>query len=119
FFIVCNSCLFYVLRPCLFFFLFFTDTSVPYIYTLSLHDALPILPRLAGAGHALGEVLLDERQLGDLVERLPELLAHDHERRLELDRKSTRLNSSHVKISYAVFCLIKKTETIRIVVISV
>src|SRR5438105_5220067 len=91
---------------------FFHDTSPTEIYTLSLHDALPIFPgRAPGArpramrppvartctqrgGRRSG------RFLGTGVRRDP-------------DRKSTRLNSSHEWISYAVFCLKKKKKKIR------
>src|SRR6266540_7228890 len=74
-----------------FFFFFFNDTATTEIYTLSLHDALPIsrpwtvLPARAGP-------------------RAP--IRHRRRR----DRKSTRLNSSHITISYAVFCLKKKKK---------
>src|SRR5207253_9480783 len=85
---------------------FFTATAATEIYTLSLHDALPIFDRGAQrrdvAGHLLGEL----RQGKAAV--LPA-----HRTRVEdpeLDRKSTRLNSSHVAISYAVFCLKKKKK---------
>src|SRR6202012_6300842 len=73
---------------------FFNDTATTEIYTLSLHDALPILisqamspPTDCGAGTAIC--------------------------RTPSDRKSTRLNSSHTVISYAVFCLKKKTKQRR------
>src|SRR2546430_3968484 len=79
--------------PILFPFFFFNDTATTEIYTLSLHDALPIF--LAGDVAARGLVELDE------------LGARRHEA-AQLDRKSTRLNSSHSQISYAVFCLKKK-----------
>src|SRR5699024_12625150 len=83
------------------FFSFFYDTSPTVIYTLSLHDALPICPGLLqDAGRVLrGEHVAvgDDRQ-GHRLLHLPE------------DRKSTRLNSSHVSISYAVFCLKKKKK---------
>src|SRR6266700_6295873 len=71
---------------------FFNDTATTEIYTLSLHDALPISrPLLANdASHAVFEQDLHAELAGD--------------------RKSTRLNSSHVKISYAVFCLKKKKK---------
>src|SRR5476649_1855564 len=74
----------------LYFFFFFNDTATTEIYTLSLHDALPIFdgPR---------------RPAGDRVERGPA--------EPRPDRKSTRLNSSHTVISYAVFCLKKKKIT--------
>src|SRR5260221_6742081 len=83
-----------------FFFFFFNDTATTEIYTLSLHDALPIyhpLKKLVGAG--LSDVLLvsGTEHMGDFVELLG-----------SGDRKSTRLNSSHTVISYAVFCLKKK-----------
>src|SRR5438309_8427593 len=81
------------------FFFFFNDTAPTEIYTLSLHDALPIsvdpaLLLAAGIGPVVETALLDAAE--DLVELL--------------DRKSTRLNSSHSSISYAVFCLKKKIK---------
>src|SRR5215475_14648988 len=84
-----------------FFFFFFNDTATTEIYTLSLHDALPI-----EAGFADFVSLTWWGCFGpagvpkEIVDRL--------------DRKSTRLNSSHVKISYAVFCLKKKKKNIHI-----
>src|SRR5690606_41778055 len=104
-------------------FLVSQDTSTPQRYTLSLHDALPILPVRAPQIHHIAE------RIGN--EDVPTILAGDfnvkEDAELELleetiltkvasaatfpswaDRKSTRLNSSHVKISYAVFCLKKK-----------
>src|SRR3989442_11508166 len=95
----------------LFFFFFFNDTATTEIYTLSLHDALPI---------CLGENRRGRRAVtGDVGglggDFLQHLCAHVLVGVLELDlkdpyedRKSTRLNSSHVRISYAVFCLKKK-----------
>src|SRR5471030_3471137 len=68
------------------FFFFFNDTATTEIYTLSLHDALPIWP-----GH-----------------KPPEAAAWQCAENRPVDRKSTRLNSSHLGISYAVFCLKKK-----------
>src|SRR6266498_4144981 len=69
---------------------FFNDTATTEIYTLSLHDALPIsCQRLRFC-------------LRNLVDQSGKSLARPR------DRKSTRLNSSHVRISYAVFCLKKK-----------
>src|SRR5699024_12227644 len=82
-------------------------------YTLSLHDALPIL-EIASSVRAMAAVLgfdpLSEKWAaagGDddkAMHALGVLVGHE----LETDRKSTRLNSSHVSISYAVFCLKKK-----------
>src|SRR5256885_8491314 len=77
--------------PILFFF-FFNDTATTEIYTLSLHDALPIFP-------ATGQQL----SLG-----APRRLGSGERQADRADRKSTRLNSSHLVISYAVFCLKKK-----------
>src|SRR6266511_5516631 len=74
-------------------FFFFNDTATTEIYTLSLHDALPISAS-ARAGRGCGA-----------ARRGPVLGCRGRRRP---DRKSTRLNSSHVKISYAVFCLKKK-----------
>src|SRR3712207_8227130 len=103
---------------CMFF--FFNDTATTEIYTLSLHDALPIfwlrtrihptVEGLPGADEwasfddlyeeAESFTALYDRIAGELVDRA-------------LDRKSTRLNSSHANISYAVFCLKKKNNTVR------
>src|SRR2546426_2991523 len=77
-----------------FFFFFFNDTATTEIYTLSLHDALPIWPTRCA------------RTPPD--DTLPAGNPDDSPRRTEGDRKSTRLNSSHLVISYAVFCLKKK-----------
>src|SRR3712207_9107664 len=86
-------------------FFFFNDTATTEIYTLSLHDALPI-SRLAERVQRL--VVRDaedpRRELRPAPE-LPRLPPHVEQ---HVDRKSTRLNSSHANISYAVFCLKKK-----------
>src|SRR5256885_10288693 len=87
-------------------FFFFNDTATTEIYTLSLHDALPILLRTAVAARTMAH--------GDLADR-DSLLAGDGRDEpvhlaVQLDRKSTRLNSSHLVISYAVFCLKKKKQ---------
>src|SRR3712207_6945988 len=92
-------------------FFFFNDTATTEIYTLSLHDALPIScarGRLALAQHLPPALRFD---LGRL-RRVDELRQHLDEalRLVDIDRKSTRLNSSHANISYAVFCLEKKTH---------
>src|SRR3712207_8691956 len=107
-------------------FFIFNDTATTEIYTLSLHDALPDLahhlpdhrhrPRDAARMAALHAV-----DAGAGVHRVPggpvvpaepgprrRARRADHPRR---DRKSTRLNSSHANISYAVFCLKKKKHT--------
>src|SRR5258708_27650459 len=99
-------------------FFFFNDTATTEIYTLSLHDALPIWPSL-GAAIRSGIVDRAWSALTDHRSRNPGESARDRlrQRLLErgeileaLDRKSTRLNSSHQIISYAVFCLKKKTK---------
>src|SRR5258707_5917564 len=92
-----------MLTACFFFF-FFNDTATTEIYTLSLHDALPIF-RQAGAVNAAVGLNLDVVFNHDLA-RLRNLVP------VSLDRKSTRLNSSHANISYAVFCLKKKKKVI-------
>src|SRR5947209_15345958 len=75
-------------------FFFFNDTATPEIYTLSLHDALPISQN--------GTINMGlSRKVDDSVNT-----AHYFVK----DRKSTRLNSSHANISYAVFCLKKKKK---------
>src|SRR2546427_11110518 len=83
----------------LLFFFFFNDTATTEIYTLSLHDALPILQgaTTARARRGLGLLYASQGQYGQAME----------------DRKSTRLNSSHSQISYAVFCLKKKKKNRR------
>src|SRR5690348_18392520 len=81
---------------------FFTDTATTTIYTLSLHDALPIYVRSAEALARDLPALLEE---GIAVETGGHGLLTF---RRQEDRKSTRLNSSHPSISYAVFCLKKK-----------
>src|SRR5438874_3657756 len=81
---------------------FFNDPATTEIYTLSLHDALPI--SFDGIGSKCGRCkLADEGRCGARCVACD--LSHD----AGGDRKSTRLNSSHVEISYAVFCLKKKT----------
>src|SRR2546426_6004833 len=88
-----------------FFFFFFNDTATTEIYTLSLHDALPISHR---GGHALHGVYGAEQAAHRLQRGR---LALPREQQLVAgDRKSTRLNSSHLVISYAVFCLKKKKK---------
>src|SRR5258707_9695327 len=91
------------------FFFFFNDTATTEIYTLSLHDALPIFRRrqLAGGGDRRQGTPL-RRARRPLLRGAP-LRSQGHPLPGSLgDRKSTRLNSSHANISYAVFCLKKK-----------
>src|SRR5258707_15611922 len=84
------------------FFFFFNDTATTEIYTLSLHDALPILnyirTMIETVAKAEDELRDVERNNGVPIRELR-------------DRKSTRLNSSHANISYAVFCLKKKNQS--------
>src|SRR5258707_15328576 len=90
--------------PSLFFlFFFFNDTATTEIYTLSLHDALPILSPRVEPHHDLqaGEFTASQRAVAT---HLPLGTCG------QKDRKSTRLNSSHANISYAVFCLKKKKK---------
>src|SRR2546426_7286934 len=85
------------------FFFFFNDTATTEIYTLSLHDALPISPRQAG------QRTHGAPPAGPAGRRVTLFLVPQPEQPVMLqDRKSTRLNSSHLVISYAVFCLKKK-----------
>src|SRR3712207_6977540 len=101
-------------------FFFFNDTATTEIYTLSLHDALPIYQaflRVKEPGADLQDVVgvrlreLCLHRVDCIYVDLP--LSHPAVQsagaRLE-DRKSTRLNSSHANISYAVFCLKKKKK---------
>src|SRR5258708_11342210 len=83
-------------------FFFFNDTATTEIYTLSLHDALPIC-----LGRRRGRESPGGRDGCRLPRRLLRQMLLQHLLAL-LDRKSTRLNSSHQIISYAVFCLKKK-----------
>src|SRR3712207_8616073 len=92
-------------------FFFFNDTATTEIYTLSLHDALPILPRVLRSGH--------ERAPGRDRARRPGVRRR-HRRGGQpagTDRKSTRLNSSHANISYAVFCLKKKRTSFHTIIL--
>src|SRR3712207_7206825 len=94
-------------------FFFFNDTATTEIYTLSLHDALPI------SGVAEDRADRGGAQLGTVQDLAGQSLEVDDEADVRsvaalcvgVDRKSTRLNSSHANISYAVFCLKKKKKT--------
>src|SRR3989442_7575919 len=86
-------------------FFFFNDTATTEIYTLSLHDALPIFflyDRFQFPSHHICRKT-----------RAKQAAIHGSQLRagFSTDRKSTRLNSSHVRISYAVFCLKKKISS--------
>src|SRR5687768_18138949 len=93
-----------MLRSSFYFIFFFNDPATTEIYTLSLHDALPIY---------VGRCADQRRGVGDGVHRG---VAGQHPLDRagvdvgDQDRKSTRLNSSHGYISYAVFCLKKKKK---------
>src|SRR5690554_7626011 len=92
-------------------FFFFNDTATTEIYTLSLHDALPISERCL-AESSISAAKASPGECGKNVSskrRKADSPAVCRDR--TGDRKSTRLNSSHVRISYAVFCLKKKKET--------
>src|SRR5438034_3104934 len=90
----------------LFLLFFFNDTATTEIYTLSLHDALPIWPR-SWRGRSRSRVWpRRKRSRPSSSFRRPTC-----RRCRRPDRKSTRLNSSHTVISYAVFCLKKKKKT--------
>src|SRR2546430_13097864 len=86
------------------FFFFFNDTATTEIYTLSLHDALPISSTPTSLGCVRRWAAPPPRA------RVP---ARGPRRDRSRDRKSTRLNSSHSQISYAVFCLKKKKELLQ------
>src|SRR5439155_22537326 len=103
-------------RPCSLFF-YFVAHATPVIYTLSLHDALPIslacqrqdhagvfIARTRGLVRFLAARDFDPRPLPPQIDPAGSQKPYEPPR----DRKSTRLNSSHVAISYAVFCLKKK-----------
>src|SRR3989442_6794487 len=87
---------------------YFNDTATTEIYTLSLHDALPIYHPRAAPRHSR----TTDRRHGGLrgVGRAAPVRRGARGLSLPRDRKSTRLNSSHVRISYAVFCLKKKSN---------
>src|SRR5258708_19948830 len=90
---------------CTFLFFFFNDTATTEIYTLSLHDALPISSRFP-SGRQPGSGRRDDQAVREAGRIWPAPARRNRDR----DRKSTRLNSSHQIISYAVFCLKKKKQ---------
>src|SRR2546430_5821604 len=81
-------------------FFFFNDTATTEIYTLSLHDALPICRAFMNTAMAATYIRKSRSSSAMSMKGL--------------DRKSTRLNSSHSQISYAVFCLKKKIKEIEL-----
>src|SRR2546430_5560230 len=100
---------------CIFF--FFNDTATTEIYTLSLHDALPIFDSddadRARLGRTRSAIYLQPHGLWLVRPRLrPRVRRQQRLSGIGEDRKSTRLNSSHSQISYAVFCLKKKKITL-------
>src|SRR5688572_31869343 len=98
-------CFYCIFSYYFFFFFFFNDTATTEIYTLSLHDALPISAEEVAvntAGVELEEAPEVALGIDPILDQLDQALAGD--------RKSTRLNSSHSQISYAVFCLKKKKK---------
>src|SRR5690348_17464320 len=111
-------------RPHLFLF-FFNDTATTEIYTLSLHDALPIFDDLTPPVDApfsedgstpkqgaMDRLTARQNASGEQGSSKSEgFEASVHRIKEQVDRKSTRLNSSHPSISYAVFCLKKKKKT--------
>src|SRR5687768_17909492 len=108
---MCSFCLLhhYSLRLFVVFFFFFNDTATTEIYTLSLHDALPIF---RGTIVRVDWINPHPYVLLESTEKGATRWAFSAAPIAMLDRKSTRLNSSHGYISYAVFCL-KKKKTIQ------
>src|SRR3712207_7479742 len=103
---------------------FFNDTATTEIYTLSLHDALPICPGRRGRQKTPASAATNPGCWGGPRPRCSRTAArrswlprtgewrrwHEQRGKVSQDRKSTRLNSSHANISYAVFCLKKKKQ---------
>src|SRR3712207_7162538 len=107
----------------IFLFFFFNDTATTEIYTLSLHDALPILFAQEVSLNVFGRAIEFQWLFAPITVMVSMLITtlaclYPVKKAMEiepaLDRKSTRLNSSHANISYAVFCLKKKkNDTIK------
>src|SRR2546426_1739541 len=96
-------------------FFFFNDTATTEIYTLSLHDALPIWRESIQQYSFIADLFRfpNNRFYQQPADSLPaKLIAYEQPLHFAraIDRKSTRLNSSHLVISYAVFCLKKKKK---------
>src|SRR3712207_8024424 len=94
-------------------FFFFNDTATTEIYTLSLHDALPISRTPAAERRAACPAPPWTPSRGAGSQTCPAT-----PRRRRPDRKSTRLNSSHANISYAVFCLKKKKNITALIILA-
>src|SRR5690349_22298457 len=100
----------------------FNDTATTEIYTLSLHDALPIWDKVKMNRDQRRRVVTLCKYVYKKGRRIgqggkpPKLWAFSYD---DLDRKSTRLNSSHVEISYAVFCLKKKKKRKKMIKIMI
>src|SRR5688572_32519079 len=104
---------------------FFNDTATTEIYTLSLHDALPICPTEAAVDVTIWRFPADGPAARVSIGRpVPNTRIYLLDQAGEpvpvgvADRKSTRLNSSHSQISYAVFCLKKKKQTHQVFYLS-
>src|SRR5206468_12934290 len=114
----------YLLLSCTFPF-FFTTPATPALYTLSLHDALPICLRRASHPDFQAQYQPLDRTLAGHRAQWPAGVAGSRPSaktrsmlcRSRKDRKSTRLNSSHDQISYAVFCLKKKNKSYNNIII--
>src|SRR5436305_11279298 len=89
-------------------FFLFNDPSTSEIYTLSLHDALPIWN---GISLGLVDNTANAFSIAEGSNNYLNINTTNTSENVSLDRKSTRLNSSHVRISYAVFCLKKKKKS--------
>src|SRR5258708_35212630 len=100
--------------PSIFLFFFFNDTATTEIYTLSLHDALPISRTMLGSKRRMKTPNQQNIVRYDFLTLTQSRILNHHIRGSRArDRKSTRLNSSHQIISYAVFCLKKKKKNKR------
>src|SRR3712207_8873872 len=98
---------------------FFNDTATTEIYTLSLHDALPICISGRNRAERHPRAGIDVRNNHRVVDIAAERDRERRRRKTVVDRKSTRLNSSHANISYAVFCLKNKKNNHLVCGISV
>src|SRR2546427_6813760 len=96
-------------------FFFFNDTATTEIYTLSLHDALPISILNRDLKRQIGIEVMTFGEVEHAFEEITIDGTLDPGEATTTDRKSTRLNSSHSQISYAVFCLKKKKKKKHII----